>query len=140
MKRKYNVATDILSMILLLAAIITGFVLHRDVWHIHVYNDIALWGAHECVGLILFALVIMHCVQHSFWFRNYGKIKAERKRVTTLLLIIGIIVAITGIILMCGSRSETVSHIHYAGAILFTAVALGHILKRRKNLKSLLKS
>lgn len=134
---KYKVVTDILSIILTLTAVITGFVLHNEVWHIHYYHDTRLWGLHETVGLILVVLVSLHCAQHSFWFSKFSKIPVPRKMVTAILLLLGIVVGITGIILMAGSRSETVSHIHFVTGILFTVVAAGHVAKRWKLLKSL---
>ena len=136
-KNKYKVVVDLLSILALLAAIITGFKLHKEVWHLHVYDDSFLWGTHETIGLTLLALVAVHCIQHSFWFRNYSKIKVEKKRVTAILLTIGIITAATGIVLMCGSHSEFISHTHYAGAILFTAITIGHVAKRWKILKAI---
>ena len=136
-KNIYKVIVDLLSMLALLAAIITGFKLHKEVWHLHVYDDSFLWGTHETIGLMLLALVAAHCIQHSFWFRNYSKIKVEKKRVTAILLTIGIITAVTGIVLMCGSHSEFISHTHYAGAILFTAITIGHVAKRWKILKAI---
>lgn len=135
---KYKVSIDIFSMICVLGAIITGFVLHKEVWHLYIYDNRILWSAHEFIGLLLVALMAIHCVQHSFWFKNYAKIKPEKKRVTTILLIIAGIVALSGIVLMCGSRSEMVSHIHYLGAILFSLLVLGHVLKRWKIFKSLI--
>ncbi len=136
--RKIKLTVDVLSMIIILAAIITGFILHKEVWHLHLYHDTPLWSLHEAAGLILLALVTAHCMQHSFWFKNYSKIKIDRKRVTAILLVIGVIVAISGIILMFGSRSEIISHIHYVGAILFTAIAIGHVAKRWKLLRNLI--
>ena len=136
-KNKYKVVVDLLSILALLAAIITGFKLQKEVWHLHVYDDSFLWGTHETIGLTLLALVAVHCIQHSFWFRNYSKIKVEKKRVTAILLTIGIITAVTGIVLMCGSHSEFISHTHYAGAILFTAITIGHVAKRWKILKAI---
>lgn len=139
MRIKDKAVTDVLSMVFTLAAIITGFILHKEVWHIHFYDNDVLWGAHETVGLTLVVLMLIHSVQHSFWFKNYTKIKVNRKRVTTILLILGILLVLTGIILMFGSRSERISHIHYVVGILFTAVAIGHVAKRWKIFKSLLK-
>lgn len=136
-KNIYKVVVDLLSILALLAAIITGFKLHKEVWHLHVYDDSFLWGTHETIGLTLLVLVAAHCIQHSFWFRNYSKIKVEKKRVTAILLTIGIITAVTGILLMCGSHSEFISHTHYAGAILFTAITIGHLAKRWKILKAI---
>lgn len=135
---KYKPSVDILAMILTLAAIITGFMLHNDVWHRHVYDNTSLWNQHEAAGLALLILVAVHCTQHSFWFKNYSKIKSVKKIVTTILLIVALTVAVSGIMLMCGSRSEVASHIHYIGAIIFTILAIGHIAKRWKIFKSLL--
>ncbi len=128
---------DVLSMAGVVAALITGLVLHKEVWHLHRYDDAVLWGAHECVALVLFCLLAGHCVQHSFWFKSYAKLKVNRKLVTTVLLAVGVVVALTGVVLMCGSRSEILSHVHYAGGILFTVIAVGHVVKRWKILKSL---
>lgn len=129
--------TDLLSVALVVAAIVSGFVLHSEVWHMHVYDNTTVWTLHEVIGLFLAALVGVHCVQHSFWFKNYSCIKPDRKRVTTIFLIVGIIVLLSGLVLMFGSRSELISHIHYACGILFTILAIGHILKRHKLLRSL---
>ncbi len=129
---------DILSMLLMVAAIITGFILHSEVWHLHIYDNTLLWATHEAVGLILLVLVIIHCLQHSFWFKNYSKIQPPRKIVTTILLLVGVMVAVSGMVLMCGSHSEFVSHSHYVSGILFTVLAIGHVAKRWKIFKSLL--
>lgn len=135
---KHKATVDIAAIILSLAAIITGFMLHKEVWHLHLYDNTFLWGIHEVAGLGLLLLVTTHCLQHSFWFKNYSKLKVNKKRVTTILLIVGMIVVISGIMLMCGSHSELVSHLHYAVGLLFIALAIGHVSRRWKILKSLL--
>ena len=137
-KNKSKSIIDILSMLLVLAAIVSGFMLHRDVWHLHLYSNKLTWYIHEVVGLSLIALITIHCIQHSFWFRNFKKIPTQRRRVTTILLIFMGIVGFTGLVLMCGSRSETISHIHYIVGILFTIIATGHVVKRWKIFRSLL--
>lgn len=137
-KQKTKTVVDIVSMLLLIVAIITGVILHRDVWHLHVYDARILWGLHECAGLGLVAFIAAHCWQHSFWFTNYFRIKPVKKRVTTVLLALGVIVALSGIPLMLGSHSEGISHIHFAAGILFAIISVGHIAKRWKILKSLL--
>ncbi len=129
-KTKYKSIVDIFSMILSLAAIITGFMLHKDVWHLHVYDNTSLWAIHEFSGLLLLVLVLIHCCQHSFWFSKYSKIKTNKKITTSILLTAGVIVAVSGIILMCGSHSEAISHCHYIGAILFIILAIVHVAKR----------
>lgn len=131
---------DVVAMLLLVGAIVTGFMLHQEVWHLHVYDDTALWASHEAVGLVMAGMVAGHCVQHSFWFKNFAKIKPSRKRVTTILLILGVIVLGSGIPLMCGSHSGVISRIHYVCGILFTVFAIGHVAKRWKMLRSALKA
>ena len=123
---------DIISMIFSLVAIVTGFMLHKDVWHLHVFDNTTLWAIHEICGLVLLVLVSVHCCQHSFWFKNFAKIKANKKRVTSIFLIIGVIVAVSGIILMSGSHSDTISHCHYIGAIVFIILSIVHVTKRWK--------
>ncbi len=135
---KSKSAVDIFSMLLVVAAIVSGFVLHKYVWHLHFFSDKTVWYIHEAIGLSLIALIKLHSIQHSFWFKNFKKIPVKRKRVTAILLIAVVIVAITGVILMCGSRSEMISHIHYIVGILFTLIAIGHVLKRWKIFRSLL--
>ncbi len=137
-KTNYKTLVDIPAMLLVVAAIITGFMLHDEVWHQHIYDNPFLWTFHEIIGLLLLVLAIVHCVQHSFWFKSYTKIILSKKRVTTILLIIGVIVVISGGVLMCGSHSEPVSHIHYVSGILFTILAIGHVAKRWKMLRALL--
>ncbi len=121
---------DIGAMLLLVVAIVTGFMLHREVWHLFVYNNRPLWYAHEALGLGFCAFVGVHCVQHSFWFKNFAKIQPNRKRVTLILLALGVIVLLTGVALMLGSHSGVVSRIHYVGAIALTVIAVGHVAKR----------
>ena len=135
--KKSKSCIDILAMLLVLAAIVSGLVLHKYVWHFHFYSNKSIWCIHEVVGLVLIALITIHCIQHSFWFRNFKRIPTKRRRVTTILLLSGGIVGFTGVILMCGSRSETISHIHYIMGILFTFIAVGHVMKRWKMFRSL---
>lgn len=136
---KYKATVDILSILLSLTAIITGFKLHREVWHTHVYDDRTLWQLHEFTGLFLMLFITFHCIQHSLWFKKLAGIASKRKRLTAFLLVLALIVAVTGVILMSGSRSEAVSHIHYAGGILFIAVAIIHVAKRWKIFRSFLR-
>lgn len=80
--------------------------------------------------------LIAHFVQHKFWFKNYAKIPAVRKGVTSLLFLLAIAVAVSGIILALGSHSQFVSIFHYITAIAFTVLAIGHVAKRWKIFKA----
>ncbi|MDE5837579.1 MAG: hypothetical protein K2H39_00850 [Paramuribaculum sp.] len=139
MKGKNKATVDFCAMALLLTAIITGMILHRQVNHLFIYNNIFLWTTHEIVGLLLLADLIAHSVQHGKWFTNYEKIPVSRKRVTTILIIVGALLMISGLILMFGSHSHFISILHYVCGIIFTILAIGHVAKRLKILRSLMK-
>lgn len=126
---------DIAAMICLLIAIVSGFMLHVGVHHHHIYNNRFLWGIHESAGILMFVAVIIHCLQHKYWFKNYRRIPVKKKRVTTILLAILVILFISGAILMGGSQSEEISIIHYAIGIASTILAIGHVIKRWKLFK-----
>lgn len=133
-RKKY---TDSLAMLLTLFAIVTGFILHRQVHHLFVYNNTSLWCAHEAVGLALTAFVIAHCFQHKPWFKNFSKIKLSRKWLNSCLLLLAVMTLVSGIVLLCGSHSRFVSIFHYITAIAFTLGAIVHVVNRRKLLLAL---
>ena len=124
-------------MACMIAAIATGFILHKEVHHLHITDDDTIWCVHELIGLLLMILVANHCVQHKFWFKNYAKISARKKHVSTILLAIACIVLITGLILWSGVHSHFISLLHYAGAILFVIIGTGHVIKRWRLFRSL---
>lgn len=136
---RFKVSIDCLAIAGTVVCIVTGVMLHIDVWHRFVYDNTLLWGIHEVVGLLMIALVAFHCWQHSAWFKNYGKIPVAGKRVTSLFLVVAVVVAVTGVVLFCGSRSHLASRLHYISGILFTLFAAGHVAKRFKILKALMK-
>lgn len=129
--------TDIVAIVCMAVAIVTGFVLHKEIHHIFVYDDTLLWTIHEVAGLVWAVCVAMHCVQHKAWFKKYRNIPAARKRVTTILLAAIGLAAVSGVVLMCGSHSQFVSIFHCILAILVTLIAIGHVAKRRKIFKAL---
>lgn len=121
--------TDIAGMLCVVTCIITGMILHRDVHHIYEYHRVALWAVHEAAGVLVLAMIAVHCLQHKAWFRNYRKIPVDKKRVSTMILCVAVLVGASGIVLMLGSRSEEVSVFHYILGIIFTLLALGHVIK-----------
>lgn len=126
-------------MVMMVCAIITGFMLHNEVHHLHIYDNTGLWVAHIVAGVIVAITLALHCLQHSSWFKNYRKIKPKRKIVTTLLFVIACLVIITGTILMLGSHSNFISIFHYIAAIAFSILAIVHVTKRWKIFSSLFK-
>lgn len=129
--------TDLTQMAATLAAIISGFMLHNHVHHLHLYSDTGLWATHETIGLLIAIAITVHCAQHKFWFKNYTKIAAKRKRVTTIFLVIAVFEVLTGGVLWFGCQSKAVSIAHYGGGIAFTLLAIGHTIKRLKQFQAL---
>lgn len=128
---KWKCVVDVVAMVCVIAAIVSGFVLHKEVHHLYyIYDNCGLWSVHETVGLMLVAILVLHGMQHPQWFRNYRKIPVKRKRITTIFLCVGVILVVSGVVLMCGSRSEEVSIFHYVLGVVFTLLAVGHVCKR----------
>lgn len=77
--------TDLTAIAFLICAIITGVKLHIEVHHLCIYHNGGLWIAHIISGAIVALSIVLHCIQHKYWFKNYVKIPAVRKGVTTLV-------------------------------------------------------
>ena len=136
--KRLKLITDILAAAGMLTAIVTGFVLHNEIHHLHVYHDVLVWTIHEVAGLLMTALVAVHCVQHKAWFKNYGRISMRRKHASTLFLVALGVILVTGLMLMFGSRSHFVSLLHYVLGILATLMMIAHILRRWRLLRGLM--
>ncbi len=77
-------------------------------------------------------------IKNFSYLCNIELIIMMRKRITDLLAMASTLVLIvTGVLLMAGSRSESVSHVHYVGGILFVIIAVGHVAKRWKIFRAL---
>ena len=75
--------TDIVAVISMLVALVTGFMLHNEIHHSHIYHDVRLWSLHETSGLVWMVIMVLHCVQHTPWFENYTEIPLRHKAVST---------------------------------------------------------
>lgn len=137
--RSKKIWVDLGATAMAVCAIITGFLLHSEVHHLYIYDDITLWTVHEVAGVLLALFLLIHCVEHKFWFLNYSKILFKRKWLNSTLFILAIIVISTGVILLCGSHSQFVSILHYIMAIAFAVFAFFHVVGHRKTLMSLMK-
>ena len=118
--------TDIVAVISMLVALVTGFMLHNEIHHSHIYHDVRLWSLHETSGLVWKVIMVLHCVQHTPWFKNYTKIPLRHKAVSTLLLVLSVLIAISGLLLMFGSRSQYISIVHYVLGIIFALAVVYH--------------
>ena len=133
MKAKRLFLTDLLLLITLIPASVTGFALHwaghqsdHDLWH--------NWAvAHVLSTLLLTILVASHIYGHWGWYKSLfkGGIK-NKSRVTIVLSVLMLIVVITGIIVLF-RHDEPNSGLglwHYVIGIIITVVAIGHFIKR----------
>ena len=129
--KKSKFLVDLLSIIITLATLITGLVLHKQTHHIF-QTDHSLFFIHSGLGLCLLLLIGLHIYQHKQWFTNYKKIPLNKKRVTTILGCIGIVVFVLGIILLLGGAFKSISILHYILGIGFTILVFAHFIKRWK--------
>lgn len=106
---------------------IAGHHCTHEVWH--------NWAVFHVVASLLFLIaVILHISTHWQWFRGIVKHGAGKKsRVTVVLSVVFLLVAVTGIILLgvSGANSRT-GLLHYKLGIVAIVLCTGHILKRIK--------
>lgn len=106
---------------------IAGHCCTHEVWH--------NWAVSHVVASLLFLIaVILHISTHWQWFRGIVKHGAGKKsRVTVVLSVVFLLVAVTGIILLgvSGANSRT-GLLHYKLGIVAIVLCTGHILKRIK--------
>ena len=129
---------DLFSIIITLATLVTGLVLHKQTHHID-QTDHSLFFIHSGLGLFLLLLIGLHVYQHTQWFTKYNKLPLDKKRITTILDCIGIVVFVLGIFLLLGGTFKPISIIHYIFGIAFTIFVLGHFIKRWSIFKLLTK-
>ena len=127
--KKSKFIVDLFSIIITLDTLITGLVLHKQTHHIF-QTDHSLFFIHSGLGLFLLLLIGLHVYQHIQWFKNYKKLPLNKKRFTTVLDYIGIVVFVLGIILLLGGTFKSISILHYIFGIAFTIFVLGHFFKR----------
>ena len=136
--KKSKFLVDLLSIIITLATLVTGLVLHKQTHHIF-QTDHSFFFIHSGLGVFLLLLIGFHVYQHIQWFTNYKKLPINKKRITTILDCIGIIVFVFGIILLLGGIFKPISILHYIFGIAFTVLVLVHFIKRWKIFKVLIK-
>ena len=136
--KKSKFIVDLFSIIITLATLITGLVLHKQTHHIF-QTDHSLFFIHSGLGLFLLLLIGLHVYQHIQWFKNYKKLPLNKKRFTTILDCVGIVVFVLGIILLLGGTFKPISILHYIFGIAFTIFVLGHFIKRWSIFKLLAK-
>ena len=127
--KKSKFIVDLFSIIITLATLVTGLVLHKQTHHIF-QTDHSLFFIHSGLGLFLLLLIGLHVYQHIQWLTKYNKLPLNKKRFTTILDCVGIVVFVLGIILLLGGTFKPISIIQYIFGIAFTIFVLGHFIKR----------
>jgi hypothetical protein len=129
---------DIFAFLCVIIALISGLMLHSEIHHKYIYHDVLWWTIHSLSSIMLVLLLLIHSVQHKFLFINYFKIPVPKKRVTTILFLILIVLIISGIVLLLGSHSNFISLLHFCFGLIFTCFTIGHMMKRFKIFTGLL--
>lgn len=93
------------------------------------------WAVFHVVASLLFLIaVILHISTHWQWFKSIVKNGIGKKsRVTVVLSVVFLLVAVTGIILLGVSGANSrIGLLHYKIGIVTIVLCTGHILKRIK--------
>lgn len=137
-RKRSGAWVDVVATVCMVAALVTGLMLHVDVHHLHVYDDLWVWGIHEVAGFAIVALLIVHAVLHKSWIGNYRRIKSGTKWIVAIIDILFLLSCVTGIVLYMGSHSQVISRIHLISSVLFGVVALVHIIKEWKKFRGMM--
>ncbi len=126
---------------LFLLTLWSGIELHVTDYYL-VYEEWHSWSVvHSIAGILMAAFIVMHFCQHWKWYSALSKpVKVRKARVrrcaVMTLTVLFAVVIVTGLwilIFVIGADSR-IGHVHFWLGILALAFAIGHILKRRKQL------
>ena len=135
MKAKALFITDVAVLLTFLPASISGFLLHasghnsvHEVWH--------NWAVIHIFSTLVFTIAVgVHIYGHLNWYKSlFQKELGNKSRVTIFLSLLMLATIITGNIVLFRHQGPN-SHFglwHYIIGILFTVIAIGHVLKRLK--------
>ena len=135
MKAKALFITDMAVLLTFLPASISGFLLHasghngdHEVWH--------NWAVTHIFSTLAFTISVgVHIYSHWNWYKTlFQKRLGNKSRVTIFLSSLMLATIITGNIVLFRHQGPN-SHFglwHYIIGILFTVIAIGHVLKRLK--------
>lgn len=140
MKRIFVIDWVLVTLFVTMA--ISGFMMHiagnrftHDAWH--------GWAViHSMLSVLFLIAAALHIQTHWGWYKGWFKKGLRNKsRVTAVISAVFIIVSITGVTLLVAAdgANSPMGLWHYRIGILFTLLAVGHIIKRipilRKSLK-----
>lgn len=113
---------------------VTDYATAHGRWH--------LWAVtHSIAGMLMAILIIMHIIQHWKWYKAITKPltnpKARmRRRVVLVLTAFFTAVIITGfwLLLFVDGAESHIGLLHFGLGVVASLFAIGHILKRHKQL------
>ena len=135
MKAKALFITDIVVLLTFLPASISGFILHAA-GHNGIHETWHNWAVVHIFSTLVFSMTIgLHVYGHWNWYKTlFQKGLGNKSRVTVFLSFLMLATIITGNIVLFRHQGPN-SHFglwHYIIGILFTVIAIGHVLKRLK--------
>lgn len=135
MKAKALFITDIVVLLTFLPASISGFILHAA-GHNGIHETWHNWAVVHIFSTLVFSMTIgLHVYGHWNWYKTiFQKGLGNKSRVTVFLSLLMLATIITGNIVLFRHQGPN-SHFglwHYIIGILFTVIAIGHVLKRLK--------
>ena len=139
MKARTLFITDIVVLITFLLTSASGFLYHlaghqdsHEYWH-----NCAVFHIVSTLALII--SIGVHIYGHWNWYKSlFQKGLGNKSRVTVFLSLLMLTTIITGILVLFRHQGPN-SHFglwHYIIGILFTAITIGHFLKRFKILRN----
>ena len=137
MKAKILFITDIVVLLTFLPASISGFILHAA-GHNGIHETWNNWAVVHIFSTLVFSMTIgLHVYGHWNWYKTiFQKGLGNKSRVTVFLSLLMLATIITGNIVLFRHQGPNSNFglWHYIIGILFTVIAIGHVLKRLKTL------
>ena len=135
--------TDIAIAILFAGVLTTGIGVHRigeisshEAWH--------NWSvAHFFLSLSWLIAMIFHIKHHLNWYRSIFKNRSlkHKSHITAILTIVATATIFTGVSLLIfvDGQGSHLGFVHYVAGLLLGLFSIGHLIKRFKILRKLIK-
>lgn len=127
--------TDYLLVPLFILTTCTGFELHIA-GHMADHENWHNWAAfHTITGIFFLFLGVIHIITHWTWYKGLKKKELRKKRrPTTILSVLLILVSTTGIWLLTSieGANTPIGFFHFVTGIMMSIMGILHVWKRRK--------
>ena len=131
--------TDLCMVILFIASLFTGIQAHyandfqtHEIWH--------NWSViHSFVNIAFLVTAIIHIKQHWGWYKSLFKARnfTLKSKITMLVTVLFVGTTLTGVLLLAivDGQGSSMGFAHYVIGLIFSAIGLGHFIKRWKVFK-----